>query len=165
MNGQIPFRVAIVTIVVGLLAVTCGALITYFLYASQRNAGIIKREYLDQVAQATVREVARLPRSAAQMLRAERHRFENGYYAAQDAMALAGRLASALELDPDIRWVSYGEASGRFMGAYRLEGEEIILNVSDPARNRGVPREFRARTRAPHVQNPPLDKPYDPRKV
>ena len=50
------------------------------------------------------------------------------------------------------------------MGAYRLQGEEIILNVSDPARNGGVPRELRARTLAPHVQDPPLDKPYDPRK-
>jgi len=164
MNGQIPFRVAIVTVVVGLLAVTCGALITYGLYSSLRNVEIMKREYLDQVAQATMREVGRLPHAAVRILRAERNRFERGYYPTHDAIGLAGRLAGALQLDPDIRWVSYGEASGRFMGAYRLEGEEIILNVSDPARNGGVPREFRARTLAPHVQNPPLDKPYDPRK-
>ena len=35
MDGGIPFRVAIVTVVVGLLAVTCGALIAYGLYANQ----------------------------------------------------------------------------------------------------------------------------------
>jgi adenylate cyclase len=163
MEGRIPFRVVLVTVVVGLLALTCGALITYGLHTNRRNYEILKREYLDQVAQATMREVTQLPRTAAQILRVERRRFESGHHGTRDPVALAGGLAGALQADPDIRWVSYGEANGRFMGAYRLAGEEIVLNVSDPARNGGIPRELRAATLEPHVQNPPLSQPYDPR--
>jgi hypothetical protein len=99
MEGRIPFRVAIVTLVVGLLAATCGALITYGVYTNQRNYEILKRDYLDQVAQATVREVARLPRTAEQLLRVERQRFESGQYAgratARRAAALRVRAARA----------------------------------------------------------------------
>jgi hypothetical protein len=163
MDGRIPFQVAIVTLVVGLLAVTCGALITYGLHSNQRNVEILKRDYLDQVAQATLREVARLPRTATQVLNVERHRFQSGQYATGDALAVAGALAGALRADPDMQWVSYGEASGRFMGARRLGPEEIVLNISEPRRNRGVPSEFRAGTLARYVQTPPLDQPYDPR--
>jgi adenylate cyclase len=162
MDGRIAFRVAIVTVVVGLLAVTCGALIAYGLYTNQRNYEILKRQYIDQVAQAAVREVERLPRSAVQLLRIERQRFASGEYAGRDPVALAGTLAAALQADRDMQWVSYGEATGRFAGARRLSGDDIVLNVSDPRRNGGIPREFRAGTVEPYVQSPPLG-PYDPR--
>ena len=68
MEGRIPFRIAIVAIVVGLLALTSAALIAYGVYANQRNYEILKRDYLEQVAEATAREVARLPRAAGQLL-------------------------------------------------------------------------------------------------
>lgn len=162
MDGRIPFRVAIVTVVVGLLSVTCGALIAYGLHANQRNYEILKLQYIDQVAQAAVREVARLPRTAVQLLRIERQRFENGEHKARDPVALAATLAAALQADRDVQWVSYGEATGRFAGARRLSADDIVLNVSDPRRNGGVPREFRAGTLEPYLQSPPLG-PYDPR--
>jgi class 3 adenylate cyclase len=162
MDGRIPFRVAIVTVVVGLLGVTCGALIAYGLHANQRNYEILKLQYIDQVAQAAVREVARLPRTAVQLLRIERQRFENGEHKARDPVALAATLAAALQADRDVQWVSYGEATGRFAGARRLSADDIVLNVSDPRRNGGVPREFRAGTLEPYVQSPPLGA-YDPR--
>src|SRR5262245_33357620 len=152
MNGRIPFLVAIVTVVVGLLAVTCGALIAYGVYANQRNYEILQREYLDQVAQAAAHEVARLPIRTARALRVERQRFESGQYATGDGVALAGALAAALEGDPELQWVSYGEASGRFMGARRLSPKEVVLNVSDPRRNSGIPSEFRFGSLQPYVQ-------------
>jgi adenylate cyclase len=43
-----------------------------------------------------------------------------------------------------------------------LSGDDIVLDVSDPRRDGGVPREFRAGTLEPYVQGPPLG-PYDPR--
>src|SRR5262245_55595936 len=163
MNGRIPFLVAIVTVVVGLLAVTCAALITYGVYTNQRNYEILKRDYLEQVAQAAAHEVARLPIRTARALLVERQRIEGGQYATRDAVAFAGGLAPALEGDPALQWVSYGEATGRFMGARRLSPREIVLNVSDPRRNGGVPSEFRAGSLEPYVQAPPLAKPFDPR--
>jgi adenylate cyclase len=156
--------VVIVTVVVGLLLVTCGFLIAYGLSRSRHNREILKRDYLDLVADSTVREVARLPRTAQQVLRVQRYRLESGQYSTRDAVGLARILAAALLTDPDIQWVSYGEqATGRFMGAYRLADEQFILNVSDPRLNGGVPREFRADTLAPYVKTPPLSEPYDPR--
>src|SRR5262247_3521135 len=90
MHGRIPFRVAIVTIVVGLLAVTCGALIAYVVHTNQRNYEILKRDYLDQVAQAAAHEVARLPIRTARALLVERQRVESGQYETRDPVAFAG---------------------------------------------------------------------------
>src|SRR5262249_37818952 len=62
------------------------------------------------------------------------------------------------------QWVSYGDdATGRFMGARRLEGSTFILNLSDPQRNGGVPWELRADTLAPYERRRPLREPYEPR--
>jgi adenylate cyclase len=162
MDGRIPFRVAIVGVVAGLLAVTCSALIAYGLHANQANYEILKRLYIDQVAQAAVREVERLPRTASQRLRIERERFESGQYAGREELALAAALGGVLRAEPNVQWLSYGDATGRFAGARRLSAGDIVLNVSDPRRNGGVPREFRAATLEPYVQSPPLGA-YDPR--
>src|SRR5262249_5354799 len=123
-GGRIPFRVAIVTLVVGLLVVTCGALIAYVLHRSQQSVDRLKRDYLEQVLDTAVREVGRLPQIAAQVLRVQRFRLQRGDYPTADPIALARILGGALQTDPDIQWVSYSEdATGRFMGATRLEGD------------------------------------------
>src|SRR5262245_11332022 len=111
-----------------------------------------------------VREVSGLPRTAAGVLHVQRYRFETGFYSAGDPMAVARGLAGALHTNPDIVWVSYGDAAtGRFMGANRYRGDEFVLNVSDPRVDGGVPREYRADTGAAHVRTPPLTEPYEPR--
>src|SRR5215831_18398568 len=135
-RGWLPFRVAIVTVVVGLLLVTCGSLIAYVLSRGEQSVALLKRAYLEQVADTAVREVLRLPTTAAQVLRVQRYRLETGYYSTTDGVALAQAMAGALQADPDISWVSYSEAAtGRFMGARRIQGDEIVLNLSDPGQN------------------------------
>ena len=161
---KIPFRVAIVALVVGLLVVTCGVLITFVLQRGQQSVEVLRRDYLEQVAETSVREVARLPQTAAHILRVERFRLERGQHATRDPIALASIFAGALQADPSIQWVSYGEAAtGRFMGATRADGALVVLNVSDPRQNRGVPREMLASSRAPYTRTPPLTQAYDPR--
>src|SRR5262249_35365180 len=141
--GRIPFRVAIVAVVVGLLVVTCGVLLGYGLSADARNIKTLKGEYLDQVADTSLREVARLPQTAAQVLKVQRYRIETGFYRLSDPMSVARGLAAALETDPDILWVSYSEtATGQFIGARRNKADEYVLNLSDPRVNGGVPREY-----------------------
>jgi hypothetical protein len=163
-RGWLPFRVAIVIVVVGLLIVTCGSLIAYVLYRGEQSVALLKRAYLEQVADIAVREVLRLPTTAAQVLRVQRYRLETGYYSTTDGVALAQALAGALQADPDIYWVSYSEeATGRFMGARRTQGDEVVLNLSDPGQNRGVPHELRADTLEPYVRTPPPTEPYEPR--
>jgi hypothetical protein len=156
--------VAIVIVVVGLLIVTCGPLIAYVLYRGEDSVALLKRAYLEQVADTAVREVLRLPTTAAQVLRVQRYRRETGYYSTTDAVAVTQVLAGALQADPDMQWVSYSEeATGRFMGAHRMRDDEAVLNLSDPRQNRGVPHELRAATREPYIRTPPLTVPYDPR--
>ena len=161
---RIPFRVAIVTAVVGLLVVTSGFLLIYVLSTGAQSMNRLKREYLDQIADTSVREVARMPQTAAQVLRVQRYRIETGFYQLRDPMSVAQGLAGALQTDPDILWVSYSEAAtGRFIGANRITRDEIILNLSDPKVDGGVPREYRADSGAAYVRTPPLTQPYEPR--
>jgi hypothetical protein len=156
--------VAIVIVVVGLLIVTCGSLIAYVLYRGEDSVALLKRAYLEQVADTAVREVLRLPTTTAQVLRVQRYRLETGDYSTTDAVAVAQALAGALQADPDMQWISYSEeATGRFMGAHRIQGDEVVLNLSDPRQNRGVPHELRAATLEPYVRTLPLTAPYDPR--
>ena len=163
-DGLLSFRVAIIATVVGLLVVTCGFLLGFGIHAAQKSVGTLKNEYLEQVADTTVREVSRLPDTAEQILRVQRFRFETGLYSTSDPVALARALAGALQTDPDIQWVSYSEdATGRFMGGRRLEGSTFILNLSDPQRNGGVPWELRADTLAPYERPRPIREAYDPR--
>jgi hypothetical protein len=51
--------VAIVTIVVGLLVATCGFLLVYGISSGAKNINTLKGEYLEQIADTAVREVAR----------------------------------------------------------------------------------------------------------
>jgi class 3 adenylate cyclase len=146
----IPFRVAIITMVVGLLVVTCGFLLAFGIYTGRKSIAVLKDEYLEQVANSTAREVSRLPDTAEQILRVQRHRVETGLYSTGDPMALARALSAALQTEPDVQWVSYSEdATGRFMGARRLQGAEFILNLSDPLQHGGVPPSSRTKAYDP----------------
>lgn len=161
---QIPFRVALVSVVVGLLVVTCGVLLGYGLSRGAQTIETLKGEYLDQVADASVRQVGRMAGIAAQVMRIQRYRIDTGFYRMHDPMSVARAFAGALETDPDILWVSYSEAAtGRFIGATRVERDEFVLNLSDPRVNGGVPREYHAETGARFIRRPPLTEPYEPR--
>ncbi len=163
---QIPFRIAIVSVVVGLLVATCSALIGYVLYRGQRSVDILERDYLAQVAETTVRDVNQLPLATAQVLRVRRQDIEDGHYVIGDEIRLAGAFVNALHAHSDILWAGFShDATGRFMGAHRLPGGAAILSVSDPRVNGGLPREFRADTLAPYVRTPPQIRPYEPRAL
>src|SRR5262245_39694864 len=116
--GRIPFWVAIVTAVVGLLVVTGGFLIIYDLPWGQRSIEVLKADYLKQVAETAEREAARLARIGTQALLAQRYRFETGSYSMGNGPALARTLAAVLRADPDIRGISFhGAATARVMRA------------------------------------------------
>jgi class 3 adenylate cyclase len=162
--GRIPFRIAIVTVVVGLLVVTCSPLIVYDLRWGQRSIELLKAEYLEQVADTAVREVDHLQRIAVHALLAQRYRFETGSYSTGDGLALARTLSAVLHADPDLQGISFSEsATGRLVGASRVKTDEFVLTIADPRVNGRVLREFRADTLAPFSRTPPLTKPYDPR--
>ncbi len=163
-SGWLPFQVAILAVIVGLLVVTSFFLIGYADYSGQRSVDVLKREYFGQVANAAAREVLHLSERAARSLRAQRYRIEAGAYAMGDSLALARVLAGILQPSSDFQWASYAEeATGRFVGATRVGPDRLVLNVSAPNENRGVPREVYADSLEPYRRTPPLTEPYEPR--
>ena len=150
MKPVVPFWVAILATVTGLLIVTGGFLIFYDLHWGQRSIELLKAYYLDQVADTAEKEVARLARIGVQALLAQRYRFETGSYTTDDSIALARTLAAVLPADPDIDAITFREgATGRVMSATRVDGKEFVLTVSDPRIDGGIPKQFRADTLAP----------------
>ena len=148
MDGRIPFRVAIVTVVVGLLALTCGALILYALHQGKQSAEILKREYLDQVAQGAASEVGALAaqrgRGPALRARPLRERRPRARSARPGARALRHAAGSAR--------LPLGELRRRRRAASRAPTacltREIILNVSDTRAATGVSRASSAPARS-----------------
>ena len=150
MKPVVPFWVAILATVTGLLIMTGGFLIFYDLHWGQRSIELLKAYYLDQVADTAEKEVARLARIGVQALLAQRYRFETGSYTTDDSIALARTLAAVLPADPDIDAITFREgATGRVMSATRVDGKEFVLTVSDPRIDGGIPKQFRADTLAP----------------
>jgi hypothetical protein len=82
-GGWLPFHVAILTVVVGLLLVTSAFLIGYGFYAGQRNIALLKSDYLAQVVETGAGGLPGLPEAAANVLRVQRFRIETGYYASR----------------------------------------------------------------------------------
>src|SRR5262245_39976977 len=120
-TGWLPFKVAIIAAIVGLLVATCAFLLLYGLHANARNMEILGEAYLDQVAENTAREVARLPRLAGHILPVQAYAIETGALTAAAPTVLGRAFAAALHADRKIKWVSYGEdATGRFVGATRV---------------------------------------------
>ena len=162
-GGWLPFRVAIVIVVVGLLVVTCGSLIAYVLYRGTRASNC---------SSAFTWNRSRIPRSGRSYVCRDR-----GAGAARPALPPRARLLRDYRRGgpgtspgrrppggPGHTWVSYSEeATGRFMGANRIRGDEVVLNLSDPGQHRGVPHELRIDTLEPYVRTPPLTAPYEPR--
>jgi hypothetical protein len=84
-TGWLPFHVAILTVVVGLLLVTSAFLIGYGFYAGQRNIALLKSDYLAQVAETGAGGLPGLPEAAANVLRVQRFRID--LQAAADKLA------------------------------------------------------------------------------
>jgi hypothetical protein len=103
--------------VVGLLAVTSAFLVILALQRNQRHIAHPESGFLDEVADSTAREVSRLPRVAAYVLRAQLHHLESGAVSAGSRIALSRMFAGALQGDRTVRWVSYSEdRTGRIHG-------------------------------------------------
>ena len=164
---RIPFRVAIITLVAGLLLATAGTLTLYGFREGFRDVQLLRRAYLEQTVEIARLEASRLPRLAERILKTQRSIAELGRLPTDEPMALARIFAASLAESPELTWLSYGEEpSGRFAGATRASADAIVVNVSDPAVGRGVPREFKVTAGGqlePVVRTPPLTAAYDPR--
>ena len=134
--GWLPFRVAIVVVVVGLLVVTYGSLIAYVLYRGEQSVELLKRAYLEQVAATTIREVSRLPATVAQVLRVQRYRLETGYYSTLEMGVGSDTGAAVVGNMGSPRRIKYGVVGNIVNVAARIEtftvGGQVL--VSDATR-------------------------------
>ena len=164
---KIPFRMAILAATVGLLVITAASLIAYAVVQSRRTIAVLKQTYLAAVAEAAAGEVARLPRRAEDLLLAHRALAEANRLTIEQPVTLGRLFARVLTDVPEFAWLSYGDdASGQFAGANRIDADLVVINVSDPRRRGGVPREYRVTANGalvPFTRTPPVTAVYDPR--
>jgi len=129
-----PFRLALVGLVVFLTALT-GAVIGGLAWREQRARS---RALLDaamaQAARLTAAHAARVFEDAEATVRLGLHLVAEGRLDPGDPVAVEGFTLAVLRAQEHVSWVSYGDRTDRFIGAWRDERGGIFVNRSFPTR-------------------------------
>lgn len=162
---KVPFRVALLTLVLGSLLLTTGG-IGLIAYRNSREAlEDIKEKHHRLTSQAMASEIHRLIDPAQRILMEYQALAARSLLPLDDSDALGLRFAEALRARHFLGWLSYSDAAtGRFVGAWRQNGGAIVVNQSAPAVDEGRPREAIIHpdgTRQPIDRGLPAH--YDPR--
>jgi len=162
---ELAFREALQIFVLGSLIVTVLTIGVVAFEYSTRSMEDLKRRHYTLPINATDREVQRLVERADETLRELQTVARRGVVDVRDREKLVEMLAERLRAQPHLSWLSFSEdATGHFVGAWRNEANEVILNESDPSENEGRPRERKLAIdgrREPFVRDVPAG--YDPR--
>jgi adenylate cyclase len=159
------FRTTLLTLLIGALFGTVVVIVAVSYWNSSRSIDELRRRHYELTARAMSREVERLLSPAPAILHELQTLATRGLLPLGDPDALGEVLAERLRTQPDLGWLSFSDAaSGRFVGAWKTPGREVIINSSDPQVDGGKPREVlmhRSGERHPHERN--LAAGYDPR--
>jgi adenylate cyclase len=127
----------------------------------------LKQKYDALISDVASQEVLRLGEVATRTLSQFRDRVEREDATGREFDPRSAGLGECLRHTPSLTWLSYSRArDGEFVGFRRGEGDEVILNESNPSIDGGRPDEFRvgkAGTLEPLSVNLPGG--YDPRKA
>ena len=94
------------------------------------------------IAELAAAEVAGLVEAATGVLREQRALVAQGLLPLEDSAALGRRFAERLRQQPQLAWISYGDAErDRFIGATRRADGALLVNHSDAAIDGGRPSE------------------------
>jgi adenylate cyclase len=162
---RVPFRVALLTLLVGLLVLTASAIVTVGAVTSNRSIRDLEERYFRATSTAVGGEVRPYLEPAVVTLGDTRDQALAGRVRLDDPDDLGRYLASRLRHLPTVAWLSYSDdETGRFVGAWRRDDGAIILNRSSPTVNGGKPVEVEIRDDGTTV---PVDRGlpggYDPR--
>ena len=162
---HVPLRVAVLTLVVGLLLATVGSLAVVSTVTSARSVAELEHRYFTATSQAISGRVRAFLEPALVVLEDTRDQALAKRFSTVDGDDLGRYLLARLSHLPNLAWLSYSDgASGRFVGVWRRDDGVLVLNRSDPAVNGGTPTEHELRpdgTLEAYVR--PLKGGYDPR--
>ncbi len=144
MNGRrLPFRTALLMLVLGSLVCTVGAIGAAAYFSASNAAQDLKERHYKLVSEATSLEVRRLLEPVPRILFEYRTLARRGMLPIEDPMALGKLLAERLRTRTFLGWISYSDrATGRFVGAWRREDGAIVINRSRPDINHGRASEW-----------------------
>jgi adenylate cyclase len=160
-------RVALLVVMVSLLAFAVGTIGWIGFAWTSRSLSESTSKQFFLASQVVGQEIRHLLEPADSILAEMTAHARLGQLPLGDDEALAGRLAESLRARPHVAWLSYGEeASGRFVGVWRDENGQVVMNVSSPEIEGGRPREQIVGSdgsRAPYSRK--LAGGYDPRRT
>jgi len=160
------FRTALLTLVLGSLAITVGVIGAVGFFNSMNSLNELKSRQYDLTSRLMRLEINRLLTAPAKLVASLETLTARGLMPATDSERMAEFLAELLREEPELTWLSYSDAAtGRFMGAWRDEDGSIVLNLSQPEVNEGRAREFRlAQDGSLEPVERDLEGGYDPRE-
>src|SRR5262245_39224938 len=124
-GAELSFRTRLVLGMCGLVLLT-GAAITWLAHRSAHQSTEVLTATLFREASAHAVDDTRAFMQQATPVVETLRRFGVENLAVTDADRLAHQLLIFLQANPGLSWVSLSDESGRFTGAYRVEGQERI---------------------------------------
>lgn len=121
----LSFRTKLVLGVCGLVLLT-GTIVTWLAHRSARQATEVLIDTVFREASAHAVDQTRAFMEQAPPVVEALRRLGVDHLAVDDADRLARQLLAFLQSNPGLSWVSLGDESGTFTGAYRVEGRERI---------------------------------------
>lgn len=162
---RVPLRAALLTLVTGLVLATVAATVWISAATASRSVDDLQRRYFHAASDAIAARVRGYLEPALTTLLDTRAQVLGGRVSPSDGDDLGRYLVARLRVHVQLAWLSFSDdATGRFVGCWRRDDGEIVLNRSDPAVNGGTPVEHWVRvdgTLVPHER--PLKGGYDPR--
>ena len=141
-RGGVPLRIALVTLLVGLLLLTVASIVVVGAITSQRSVDELEDRWFEATSAGVGGEVRPFLEPAVAALADVRSQALAGRVDLGDSEDLGHYLAARLEHLPTVAWLTFSDdATGRFTGCWRREDGSIVLNRSDPAVRGGTPRE------------------------
>lgn len=140
---RIPLRVALLTLVVGLLLATVGATFIASAITSSRSVADLESRYFQATSEAISGRVRAYLEPAISTLFDAQGQATDGRFSTSDVDDLGRYVVARLRHLPTLAWFSYSDQdTGRFVGAWRREDGALVLNRSDPGVNGGRPSEW-----------------------
>ncbi len=165
-RGRLSLRLALVSLLVGLLLLTVASLAGVAHISADRASQELEARSFRIAALAISAQLGSFLEPALPLLQEARAQTLRGRLPLYDPDGLQDYLVERLRHQRGIGWFSYSEhATGRFVGAWRRADGAIVLNRSDPAVDGGLPSELEVRPDGELIPFYREVKPgYDPRR-
>lgn len=131
-----PFSVTLVALVVALTALTAATIGGLAWYEQQARSRALLDAAMEQAAGLVAGQASRFLRDAESAARLGPQLAAQGQLDPEDRRSLERFVLAVLGAHPHLTWVSYGDVTDRFVGAWRDAAGRVYVNQSFPWRGR-----------------------------